>query len=322
MRVNSEKVSESPAPSQPTNEVFEDPLSDLLRKLRFGAQVFFSGDYCGRWAVDTSGSSQVPFHLVAEGEGWLHGAQGAPERLLAGELVLFPEDRSHLLSASSTPPTPAEINQGPPSRLEGPTTRLVCGYFRFDRRAAAPLLASLPATMVLRVTDAASPTARQLAQLWMREAAQSQLGSELAVDRLAELVFVEMLRTEMAAGRLAGVLGALADPRLGPVLARIHRCPAGALTVPALAALANLSESAFSLRFREQVGMAPGQYVKHWRLQTASELLRVPGQGMGEVAARVGYESEAAFRKAFKVHFGVSPGRWRRQSAERDYTAP
>lgn len=318
MRVWGEKVSDSPEPTEPVG----DPLSDLLRRLQFSAAVFFSGEYCGRWAVDTSGSRQVPFHLVAEGEGWLHGEEGEPERLLAGELVLFPDDRSHLLSASSAPPAPTEINQGPPSVLEGPTTRLVCGYFQFDRRAAAPLLASLPGTMVLRVTDAASPSARQLAHLWMREAAQTQLGSELAVDRLAELVFVEMLRSEMAAGRLAGVLGALADPRLGPVLARVHRCPADALTVPALAELANMSESAFSLRFREQVGMAPGQYVKHWRMQTASELLLVPGEAMADVAARVGYESEAAFRKAFKAHFGVSPGRWRRQGPEHDYTAP
>ncbi|MEM1229144.1 MAG: AraC family transcriptional regulator [Pseudomonadota bacterium] len=295
----------------------QDRLSDLLRRVAFGAQVFFSGEYCGRWAVDTSGSRQVPFHLVSEGEGWLHGESAQPQPLQAGELVLFPGDAPHLLAASPETPDPAHINQGPPAQMHGPTTRLVCGYFEFDRRAAAPLLDSLPAVMVLQVAQAASADARQLAALWMREAAEPGPGSTLAVDRLAELVFVHMLRGEMAAGALSGLLGALADPRLGPALAQIHSAPEQGLSVPKLAALAAMSESAFAARFRDQVGMAPGQYVKHWRIQSAAALLRDSDVSMAEVAQRVGYESEAAFRKAFKAHFDIAPGRWRRSQTQR-----
>lgn len=292
-----------------------DPLSELLRRIGFGAEVFFSGEYCGRWAVDTSGSRQVPFHLVSQGEGWLHSGTGQPERLLAGELVLFPHDHAHLLSASATPPDPETINQGPPERIEGPVTRLVCGYFLFDRRLAEPLLASLPGTMVLGITESASASARELAHLWMQEAAQQQLGSNLAVDRLAELVFLQMLRAEVQAGRLQGVLGALSDPALGPVLAAIHRTPGAQHSLPNLAAMAHLSESAFAARFKREVGMTPGQYVKHWRLQTAATALLDTKDSMASISAAVGYESEVAFRKAFSSHFGVAPGRWRRQGA-------
>ncbi|MFK7914967.1 MAG: cupin domain-containing protein [Pseudomonadales bacterium] len=295
------------------NELAADPLSELLRRIGFGAEVFFSGDYCGRWAVDTSGTRQVPFHLVTQGEGWLHSDETAPERLLAGELVLFPDDRAHLLSASDAPPDPATVNQGPPARIEGPVTRLVCGYFQFDRRLAGPLLASLPGTMILSITESTSSSARELAHLWMREAADSKLGSDLAVDRLAELVFLQMLRAEAQAGRLQGVLGALSDPALGPVLAAIHRTPGAQHSLPNLAALANLSESAFAARFKREVGMTPGQYVKHWRLQTAASALLETNDSIAGISAAVGYESEVAFRKAFSAHFGVAPGRWRRQ---------
>ncbi|MGI9326695.1 MAG: AraC family transcriptional regulator [Pseudomonadales bacterium] len=291
-----------------------DPLSLLLRKVSFAARIFFSGEYCGNWGVDTSGSRHVPFHLVTQGEGWLHADSAAPRRLLAGQLVLFPNDAAHVLTASGAEPDPAIINRPPPLRMEGPVTRLVCGYFLFNRRVAEPLLASLPPTMVFGITDSASASARELAQLWMREAAQPQLGSDLAIDRLAELVFVQMLRAELAAGRLKGLLGALADPSLGPVLALIHRFPGREHSVPSLATIAHMSESAFSQRFKREVGLTPGQYVKHWRMQAAANALTDTVESMGAIAENVGYESEAAFRKAFRAYFGVAPGRWRRES--------
>lgn len=299
--------------SNPSKETVGDPLSDLLRKVGFGARIFFSGEYCGRWGVDTSGTRQVPFHLVTSGEGWLHSEGQAPQRLLAGELALFPDDSAHVLSASATPPDPERVNLPPPARMEGPVTRLVCGYFLFNRRVAEPLLASLPATLVLQTTDNDSGAARDLSHLWMREAAAPQLGSDLAIDRLAELVFVHMLRVELAAGRLTGVLGALADPQLGPVIAHIHRSPGSEHSVAALASLSNMSESAFAVRFKREVGLSPGQYVKHWRMQNAAAALADTRDSMAAIAASNGYESEAAFRKAFRAFFGVAPGKWRRQ---------
>ncbi len=312
-RLNMSKTVDSVEKSTDTGPVPQsDPLSELLQKVRFKASVFFRAEYCGNWAVDTSGSRQVPFHLVTHGEGWLHTYGESPTRLMTGHLVMFPNDAPHVLSASPDTPDPDVINEPPAEHMEGAVTRLVCGNFSFDRRAAAPLLASLPGTMVLNLSDAASSGARELVQLWMREAAEQALGSDVAVDRFAELIFIQVLRCEMAAGRLTGIIGALADNRLGPILASIHRNPGATHTLKDMAESSLLSESAFTQRFKKQVGMTPGNYVRHWRMQTAALMLRDTQESMAEIADNIGYESEAAFRKAFRSHFDVSPGKYRR----------
>ena len=167
--------------------------------------------------------------------------------------------------------------------------------------------------MVLDLGGASTSTVRQLVQLWMREAADQSFGSDVAVDRFAELVFIEMLRTEIAANRISGLIGALSDDRLGPILARIHRDPGASHSLEEMALAANLSESAFAQRFKKQVGMTPGHYVRHWRMQIAAEALRATTRPMADIAASIGYESEVAFRKAFRAHFETSPGRYRRQ---------
>ncbi len=290
-----------------------DALSLLLRQIGFSARVFFREGYCGHWAIDTSGSAQVPFHLVCQGEGWLHGDTQTPQKLVAGQLVMFPQDQPHILAASPTPPNLEDLNKPPPERMSGDITRLVCGYFEFDQRIAAPMLNSLPSTMILDLSDAGDSTTRDLVNLWMREAAQTTLGSDLAVDRLAELVFMQMLRTEIANDRIRGVIGALGDPKLGDVLARIHRSPAHEHSLTELAKEANLSESAFAQRFKSRVGMTPGQYVIQWRMQTAARALINDQASITEIAADSGYESEAAFRKAFRSHFDIAPGAYRRR---------
>ena len=297
-------------------DVAGDALSDLLRQLNFAAQVFFRDGYCGGWAVDTSGSAQVPFHLVCQGHGWLHSPGEVPRKLLAGQLVFFPQDAPHVLAPQDSPPAPSSINQPPPERLEGDVTRLVCGYFSFDRRTAEPLLSSLPPTMVLDLSQAEDATTRELVNLWMREAAGNGLGSHLAIDRLAELVFIQMLRIEISGGRLQGVIGALGDPQLGKVLANIHQHPGADHTMQQMCAAAGLSESAFTVRFKKSVGMTPGQYVRHWRMQSAARALRDSTRSMYDIAQSVGYESEVAFRKAFSSHFGTAPGSYRRQQMQ------
>lgn len=295
-----------------------DPLSELLRALRFSATVYLRSDFCGLWAVDTSGGRQVPFHLVTQGEGWLHVQGQEPKRMLPGHLVLFPADAAHVLASTPTLPASEIINQGPPVTMDGPTTRLVCGFFRFDQRAADPLLSSLPATMVLNLSDAPTSSARDLVQLWMREAADEQLGSNLAIDRYAELIFIQVLRTEMEAGRLDGVIGALADVKLGPSLASIHQAPGEEHRLADLASQAGMSESAYSQRFKRQVGMTPGSYIKHWRMQLAQRALAETDRSIIDIADSSGYESEVAFRKAFSAYVGTAPARFRREAKTQD----
>ncbi|MEO1247275.1 MAG: AraC family transcriptional regulator [Pseudomonadota bacterium] len=292
-----------------------DPLSSLLRRLRFSADVFFRAEYCGRWAVDTSGSRHVPFHLLVAGEGWLHEDAG-PSRLLEGDLVLFPRDRPHLLSGSDSSPQDDVVNQPPMPASAGPATRLICGYFRLDRPAAEPLLDSLPSTLVAHLGATEDAELAELTRWWIREAARADLGGDLAVDRLAELVFIQMLRAESAAGRLSGLVAALSHPRIGPVLAGIHQDPGGRHDIGTMAQRARLSRSAFATRFRAVVGRRPGEYVRHWRMHAAAARLQETDDPIDTIGVECGYESGAAFRKAFRAFFNEPPARYRRRSVE------
>jgi len=302
--------------SETVNSESADTLSGLLHRLKFSAKVFLRADFCGLWAVDTSGEHRVPFHLVTRGEGWLHLANKEPQKLLPGHLVLFPDDKPHVLASSEKPPDPNIVNQGPPQRLEGLVTTLVCGYFAFDQKAALPLLNSLPNIMVLDLGDTASCGAREAVQLWMREAAEQTLGSDIAIDLLAELVFIHVLRTELAAGRLRGIMSALADPKLGPVLAAIHQDPTVDHQITQMAVTANMSESAFSQRFKRTVGMTPGKYVRHWRMHMAQRELLETERSIAEISNSLAYESEVAFRKAFKAFFGEPPAQLRQRKRD------
>lgn len=293
-------------------EASEDGLSGLLRRLSFKATVFLKADFCGMWAVDTSGDRRVPFHLVTQGTGWLHLEGQEPQELQSGHLVLFPQDAPHVLAASRNEPPPELINLGPPEKIEGEVTRLVCGYFNFERRAAMPLLKSLPRTMILKLDDPESGLAPEVVRMWMIEANSEEMGSAIAIDLLAELVFIHVLRTSIKSASLPGVIGALSDSRLGPVLVDIHEDPGAGHKIDILAAKSGMSESAFGQRFKRVLGMTPGQYVKHWRMHTAHRLLRESDASMAQISDQMGYESEVAFRKAFKSFFDITPGKVRK----------
>jgi AraC-like DNA-binding protein len=293
-----------------------DPLSALLRRLRLSARVFLRAEFCGRWAVDSSGDRRAPFHLVTRGTGWLHEPGGRPARqLTAGDLVLFPNDRSHTVAHCEEEPDPGILNQAPPATLEGPVTGLMCGYFELDRRAGAPLLDGLPGTIVVDLNDAARHhRTATLIQLWMTEAADDAPGSAAAIDQLAYVVFIHILRQELAAGHVRGPLQALSHPQLGPVLNRIHDQPGADHSVEALAAEAGMSRSAFAQSFKERVGMTPARYVTHWRMQEARRLLESSDHSIARIAEQSGYSSEVAFRKAFRSFVGRPPGAFRRQA--------
>lgn len=298
------------------NKESSDSLSTLLRQLRFRASVFFRSEYCGSWAVDTSGSRQVPFHMVCQGEGWLHSGDEAPQHMMAGQLVMFPQDRPHILANSPVVPSKESVNCAEPGGAQGDATRLVCGYFEFDQRAAGPLLASLPDTMIVDLAQTRSGALRELVNLWINESREGRWGGDLAVDLLAELVFLEMLRAEVNAGRIGGLIGALSDDRLGPVLHRIHAEPGLAHTTQSLSSSIGMSESAFAKRFREKVGLTIGAYLRLWRMQLAARALRESERSIADIAESVGYESEVAFRKAFSAYFEVAPGRYRRNAED------
>jgi AraC family transcriptional activator of mtrCDE len=179
--------------------------------------------------------------------------------------------------------------------------------------SAAPLLNALPAMVVMALRDTASlRDTAALIQLWINECATDAPGVDFTIDQLAYVVFVHMLREQIASGVLRGPLSALTDTRLGPVMNQIHVNPGGDHSVNRLASEAGMSRSSFAQHFKEKTDFTPAQYVTHWRMQQATRLLRKGDHSIASIAEQVGYGSEVAFRKAYRGHTGTPPGRVRR----------
>lgn len=285
-----------------------DPLSRLLNRLQLKAEVYVNGDFCGTWAVDTGGSRRIPFHLIGRGEAWLHVDQEGPNRLAEKDLVFFPRDAHHVISNSGERPPPEAVNA--PMSNDGDTTQMVCGFFEFHNALAYPLLDALPETVVLRPTSS-QETRRieSLVDLMLLELREAQPGSYAVVDQLAYLLFVEILRQQVANGKLtSGLLVALFDTRIGRALNAIHEQPELGWTLDLLAEKASMSRSSFAERFSKLAGLTPVKYLVLWRMAEARRLLSTTELSTAQIAELSGYETEAAFRKAFKKTQGQTPG--------------
>lgn len=289
-----------------------DPLSVLLKRLELNAEVYVNGDFCGNWAVDTAGSRRIPFHLIGSGEAWLHHSQDAPQPLTEKDLVLFPRDAHHVIASAVEAPPSASVNA--PMSGEGTSTHMVCGFFEFHNVLLFPLLDSLPEAVLLR-SDETEQGRRVsgLIDLILLELREARPGAYAVVDQLAYLLFVEILRGQVESGAVKnGLLVALFDPRLAPALDAIHENAAAQWTLGALAEKAAMSRSNFAERFSTLLGVTPVKYVLLWRMTEARRLLTTTQLSTAQIAEQVGYESDAAFRKAFKNTQGVPPGEVRK----------
>jgi AraC-like DNA-binding protein len=289
-----------------------DTLTDVLRLLRLRTNIFLHSSFCGVWAVDTSGQKKATFHVVAHGDCWLHFADGeAPVPLQAGDLLVLPRDKPHRISSLATPPGPdVPLNQPAADDDSTPSTGLICGYFEFESRAWNPIIEALPEAIVLRrAGDASSKSVDTLIRLMVDEAAQAQSGGDVMLDRLGDALFILVVRTVMQHTSLdGGYLAALADRKLGLAFRAMHAEPSRPWTLDTLGRAAGMSRSAFANRFHHKVGITPLNYLTRWRMQLAREWLNDPNLAMIDIAERVGYASEAAFSRAFKREFGLTPG--------------
>ena len=291
-----------------------DALSEILSRLRLKAEIYARPDYCGSWAVDTSGHRKAAFHLIERGSGWLHSDEEAsPRPLVAGDFVLFPHDAPHRISDSAEVPSASTINRPPPEILSGPVTSLLCGFFEFQSKIAWPLLDGLPEIVVLDLRDSSRQQGTNaVLQLIIGELERDEPGCNAAVNELAYVLFIHVLRSQMGHGLSQGLLQALADPNIGQALNCIHSDFGGNWSVDRLAAEVAMSRSAFARRFNDLVGMTPIRYLTEWRMQEARDLLENTNTSIAEIAERSGYQSEVAFRKAFKNVVGHTPGSVRR----------
>ena len=301
-------MSESP-------EIQIDALTSILRRLGLTAEVYLHADFCGQWGVDTSGQRKVPFHFIERGTGWLHTAADTEARLLAsGDFVVFPHDGAHTLSGGPEAPPAALLNRVPEpdgSRV----TSLLCGFYEFSHRDAWPLLDSLPEVVVLDLKEGGRHhAAYPLIQLMVAELERELPGMPAALNQLAFLLFIEVLRMQIEQVSSAGLLHALADRQIGHALNLIHRDFGRPWTVSDLAREVGMSRTVFSDRFSTLVGATPLRYLADWRLQEADSMLRTTDRSVAEIAARVGYQSEPAFRKAFRKVLGETPGAVRRKA--------
>ncbi len=292
------------------NTVAGEVIRDLLGAYPLSATVYPEVGYCGSWSLNTSGSKRCAFHFVARGLCWLHLQHGPPMRLDTGDLVMFPRDASHLLSGRATPLAMTSTVE------TARDVSITCGFFEFADSRSNPILDSLPDIVVVHAR--AEVDTRRIADLTAVLAAEARAApcDRMVLDKLAEVLFAMVLRAHLESGdEKRGFIAALADRRLGRALAAIHAEPERDWRIDTLAQLAHMSRTAFARGFPEHVGMPPMQYVAALRMRRAAMLLRDPRNSVGAIAARLGYRSEAAFRRAFKRLEGSGPGALRRSSA-------
>lgn len=317
-----------------------DALSDALRVLRLTGAVFIDSEFTAPWCVQSqshdpgspvSGPNVVFFHVLTEGHCKARLASGGETLdFAAGDLVMLPRDDPHLLGSDlRLTPTPADSLLQPAAsgelmRIEhgggGEKTRLICGFLRCDQRLCGPMLESLP--RLLRVPlgeEAGAAWLTSLLHAGTRESSAPRPGGETVLAKLSELLFVEALRRyiELLPDEQKGWLAGLRDRFVGRALALMHEDPAHDWTVEELAGRVGASRSSLAQRFSDLLGQAPMQYLTRWRLTIAAQRLRDERVSLARLAADSGYESEAAFNRAFKRALGATPGAWRKAKAER-----
>ncbi|MBS0428677.1 MAG: AraC family transcriptional regulator [Proteobacteria bacterium] len=311
----------SAAPLPAWNPV--DPLGETLHFLHMDGAFYSRCEFAAPWGLALPRMEGcLMFHVVTSGRCWLEVDDSEPAVLEAGDLVLLPHGEGHRLVSQPGQPTrdlfalPREVQGERYERLRldggGAPCSMVCGAVRFEHPAARRLVRSLPAVMTVQA-------ARSLRAEWMhstlglmaQEAREMRPGGEAVLTRLADILVIQAIRQwlDQAPAARTGWLGALQDRQIGRAIAAIHRDPAHPWTVASLAAVAAVSRSAFAARFTERVGMPVLQYVTQWRMHLALDWLRArQGESLAQLAARAGYQSEAAFSRAFKRINGVSPG--------------
>jgi len=308
-----------------------DALSDLLRVVRLDAAYFYPVEAAEPWSVESVGAEElaprilpgaehlIAYHVLIKGRCFA-GILGEPQvEMLPGDVVIFPHGHATLMSSARDLSEGLSYTRAPARHPEtvflgeegSRATSFICGFLGCDRRPFNPLLAALPSLLHVRGMLDSWPGGftRQLVE----ESRNTRAGSETVLTRLAELMFIEVLRRYLAGlpSEQSGWLAGFRDDTVGQALTLLHGRPGHAWTLADLAREVASSRSNLARRFTELVGQPPMQYLTNWRMQVAANLLVERGDKVSWVAGEVGYDSEAAFSRAFKKSTGLAPGAWR-----------
>lgn len=317
-----------------------DALSDVLRAAHLSGGVFLHAQFFAPWCMATriapeqcapllsSASQLIPYHYVVEGTLHVRVEGGEAFVLGPGGVVLFPRNDPHLLGSNlDVPPVLGRDVIQPPKDGglfsirhggAGARTTLVCGFLGADNAHANPVISALPAAIRLDLEKGgAADWIRSTFVYAADELGAGRPGSEAVLAKVSELLFVEAVRryAETLPKGQTGWLAGLGDPHVARALALLHHDLSHSWTVDELGRQVGLSRSALAERFTHLIGAAPMQYLAKWRMQIAAQELRERSASLAQVAQTVGYESEAAFSRAFKKAFGTAPATWRRQAS-------
>ncbi len=283
-----------------------DVLSDILRSMRVEGSVYFCDHLQAPWSMEFEDTSSASFHLVRRGECWVMSGEST-ERLGPGDLVFIAPGRDHVL-ASHPPnqePSPGETR-----------TLLLCGYCSFVEETGTPLLDIFPSLTVVREEEILKhPWLKSTLDQLSTEYMSQQPGSELVVNKLTEVVLVELIRINFGRDDKSRFIRALSDKQISRALQLLHNNPHIGWTLEKIAGNVGMSRAAFAKRFKQLVGQPMFEYLTVLRVQRAKELLHETKLPLYEVASRVGYESDLAFTKTFKKRTGTTPTRFRKQAS-------
>jgi AraC-like DNA-binding protein len=297
-----------------------DILAELLDRIRLGGTLLFHFELGHPWSLALPQRPYALFHYLSRGSATLALEQGRELRMTAGDFVVVSRGEPHRLYSDRRMKSFSVVDLDQSAHLgvvrhggsAAPYSTMICGKFTVARPSRGSVLELLPPVLLLKPTEDGEWLEVILRRM-VSESAVARPGRDVALSRLTEVLFVEVLRSwvkSLAPGE-GGWLGAMADPHIGPALQLIHEQPGRAWTLDDLGQRVGLGRSAFSARFTKLVGQSMYRYLIARRMSEAAFLLETSDEGIARIATRVGYETAAAFSKLFHRHHGLSPGRYR-----------
>ncbi len=320
-----------------------DALAEVLRAIKIDSAIYLNGEFSEPWCVlspessalasvfGRDGAHVIVYHLLSEGHAYCEVADGESVELSAGDLVALPHGHSHRIGAGHRT-VPVDVSNALPGILErrlqplvagggGDSSKFICGYLACDRHLSQSFLSGLPPIIRLNIRDDVSGQwLENSLRFSVSQAASRDAGAQEVVAKLSEVFFAEALRRyqrELPPGETGWLAGAR-EPAVGRALTLMHHRYVHPWTVPELAREVGVSRTVLSERFRHFLGESPIAYLTRWRLRLGARALTSTSHSVAQIAVDVGYESEAAFNRAFKREYAIPPARYRRERQSTD----